>query len=99
MALAYPFETNNFSTSYGRTCSQKTALGKTKPVIPPFTTTFATNGVRNIIRRKGGFLLRSVISTGKKHGMVTMAESVKKLLDEGLITEEVAKPVLANYPH
>ena len=59
----------------------------------------ATNGVRNIIRRKGGFLLRSVISTGKKHGMVTMAESVKKLLDEGLITEEVAKPVLANYPH
>lgn len=57
----------------------------------------ATNAAKNIIRRKDGYLLRSVLSTGKKHGMCTMSESVGKLLDEGLITDDAAKSVLVNY--
>lgn len=56
-----------------------------------------TNAVKNIIRRKGGFFLRSVIETGKKHGMITMAESVNALLEAGTISEGVAKSILANY--
>lgn len=56
-----------------------------------------TGGAKNIIRRKGGFHLRSVIETGKKYGMITMAESVNILLEGGMIKEGVAKTVLANY--
>jgi len=56
-----------------------------------------TNAARNIIRRKGGFFLRSIIETGKKHGMMTMAESVNALLEGGIISEGIAKSVLANY--
>jgi len=56
-----------------------------------------TSAAKNIIRRKGGFFLRSVIETGKKHGMMTMTESITALLDAGTIAEGVAKSVLANY--
>ncbi|MHC4573410.1 MAG: type IV pilus twitching motility protein PilT, partial [Planctomycetota bacterium] len=56
-----------------------------------------TGAARNIIRRKGGYFLRSVIETGKKLGMVTMAESVSALLEGGIISEGVAKSVLVNY--
>jgi len=56
-----------------------------------------TNAAKNIIRRKGGFFLRTVIETGKKHGMVTMAESVNALLEAGTINEGVAESVMANY--
>jgi len=56
-----------------------------------------TRAARNIIRRKGGFFLRSVIETGKKLGMITMAESVNALLEAGTITEGVAKATLVNY--
>lgn len=56
-----------------------------------------TAAARNIIRRKGGFFLRSVIETGKKHGMVTMVESVNALVKDGVISEAVAKAVLVNY--
>ena len=57
----------------------------------------ATPGARNIIRRKGDFHLRTVISTGRKYGMCAMSESVQALLDEGVITEDTAKSVLINY--
>ncbi|MEJ2704430.1 MAG: PilT/PilU family type 4a pilus ATPase [Sedimentisphaerales bacterium] len=56
-----------------------------------------TSAAKNIIRRKGGFFLRSVIETGKKHGMITMVESVNTLLQAGTITEGVARTILANY--
>jgi twitching motility protein PilT len=56
-----------------------------------------TSAARNIIRRKGGFFLRSVIETGKKLGMVTMEESINNLLEQKAITEGVAKSILANY--
>ena len=56
-----------------------------------------TNAAKNIIRRKGGFFLRSVIETGRKLGMVTMLESVNTLLQAGTISEDVAKAVSTNY--
>ena len=56
-----------------------------------------TGAARNIIRRKGGYFLRSVIETGKKQGMITMSESVTALLDARVISEGTAKSVLANY--
>ncbi|MCK4294174.1 MAG: PilT/PilU family type 4a pilus ATPase [Planctomycetes bacterium] len=56
-----------------------------------------TSAAKNIIRRKGGFFLRSVIETGKKHGMITMVSSVEALLKQKLISEGVAKSILANY--
>jgi len=56
-----------------------------------------TNAAKNIIRRKGGFFLRSVIETGRKHGMITMVESLNGLFEAGIISEGVAKAVSANY--
>ena len=56
-----------------------------------------TNAAKNIMRRKGGYFLRSVIETGKKLGMVTMLESVNALLQAGTISEGVAKSVSSNY--
>lgn len=56
-----------------------------------------TTGAKNIIRRKGGYHLRSVVDTGKKYGMCTMVESIETLLDAKLISTETAKRVLSNY--
>lgn len=56
-----------------------------------------TSAARNIIRRKGGYFLRSIIETGKKQGMIRMAESVNGLLEGRIISEGAAKSVLANY--
>jgi twitching motility protein PilT len=56
-----------------------------------------TGAARNIIRRKGGFFLRSVIETGKKHGMITMVDSLNELFAEKIISEDAAKSVLVNY--
>jgi len=56
-----------------------------------------TSAARNIIRRKGGFFLRSVIETGRKLGMITMEESINTLLEQKIISEGVAKSILANY--
>ncbi|NOR67675.1 MAG: hypothetical protein GQ528_10015 [Woeseiaceae bacterium] len=56
-----------------------------------------TNAAKNIMRRKGGYFLQSVIETGKKLGMVTMVESINTLLQAGTISEGVAKAVSSNY--
>jgi len=56
-----------------------------------------TNAARNIIRRRGGYFLRNIIETGKKHGMQTMADSIGQLRDRGIISEAIATRVLANY--
>lgn len=56
-----------------------------------------TTGAKNIIRRKGGYHLRSVVDTGKKYGMCTMVDSIESLFEQKLITAETAKRVLSNY--
>ncbi len=57
----------------------------------------ATSGARNIIRRKGVYQLRNVIDTGKKHGMCTMSDSIKSLLEQKLISQDTAYSILSNY--
>ncbi len=57
----------------------------------------ATDAARNILRRRGSTALRDVITTGTKFGMITMSQSVGKLLEEGIISEEVADAVMFNY--
>lgn len=57
----------------------------------------STSGAKNILRRKDGLHLRTVIDTGKKFGMCRMVESVEKLLAENLISVQTAKRVLASY--
>ena len=56
-----------------------------------------TGAARNIIRRKGGYFLRSVIETGAKHGMITMVSSIDALFKQKVISEGVAQSVVANY--
>jgi len=57
----------------------------------------STDAVKNIIRHRDSFMLRNVIHTGGKYGMVTMKQSVTDLVDRGLVTAEVAENVLRNY--
>jgi twitching motility protein PilT len=56
-----------------------------------------STAVRNIIRRRGTYLLRTVIQTGAKQGMVSMVQSIGALLEEGAITPDIAESVLYNY--
>lgn len=56
-----------------------------------------TPGAKNIIRRKGGYHLRTVIDTGKKYGMCTMAENIQALLEQKQIAPETAKRIMVNY--
>ena len=57
----------------------------------------SNDAVRNLIRKGTGYHLKSIITTGAKFGMTTMKQSLTRLLDEGVISEEVATSVLANY--
>ncbi len=56
-----------------------------------------TDAAKNILRRRGSFMLRNLITSGKRFNMVTMTDSLGALLDEGIITEDVANGVMANY--
>ncbi|NQU75043.1 MAG: PilT/PilU family type 4a pilus ATPase [Planctomycetes bacterium] len=56
-----------------------------------------TDAVRNIIRRRGTYMLRSVLQTGLRQGMSTMSQSVGAMLEEGVIESAVAEAVLFNY--
>jgi twitching motility protein PilT len=55
-----------------------------------------TPAVANIIREGTTYKLLSVLQTGRKLGMILMDESIKKLLDDGLITKEVARGAATN---
>jgi twitching motility protein PilT len=52
---------------------------------------------KHIIRNRGTFFLRNVITTGKKYGMVSMQTSLQNLVDEGAITPETMADVMVNY--
>lgn len=56
-----------------------------------------TDAVKNIIRHRDSFMLRNVIHTGGKFGMMTMAQSIGGLVERGLIERSVAEPILRNY--
>ena len=52
---------------------------------------------KHIIRNRGTFFLRNVITTGKKFGMISMHNSLQGLVDEGAITQETMNDVMVNY--
>ncbi len=56
-----------------------------------------TDAARNIMRKRGAYFLRNVVTTGAKYGMISMKHSVDKLLEEKAISEDVANSVLVNY--
>jgi twitching motility protein PilT len=57
----------------------------------------ATDAAKNVMRGRGAFFLRNIIATGSRYGMLTMEQSVKGLLAEGAISQEVADNVMTNY--
>jgi len=57
----------------------------------------STGAVQNIIRKRDSFMLRNVLQSGARHGMITMRQSVQQLLEEGAVAPEVAEAVLPNY--
>jgi twitching motility protein PilT len=57
----------------------------------------ATDAVKNVMRRRDSFMLRNLLHTGARHGMITMRQSVEELLQRGVIAPEVSEAVLVNY--
>jgi twitching motility protein PilT len=57
----------------------------------------ATDAVKNVIRTGESFMLRSLIDTGRRHGMITMHQSVNALLEDGSVLPEAARSLLAAY--
>ncbi|MHC4294314.1 MAG: type IV pilus twitching motility protein PilT [Planctomycetota bacterium] len=56
-----------------------------------------TDAVKNVIRVRDSFMLRNIIHTGGKHGMINMKQSIAALQEEGIITPEVAQSIAINY--
>lgn len=63
---------------------------------PAFEVMTATNAVRNMIREDKTHQLASVIETGAAQGMMSMDQSIVKLVQGGLITEETALRYASN---
>ncbi len=59
-------------------------------VEPAIEVMFSTPAVGNLIRECRTYQLISVLQTGKKQGMSTMDDSIRGLLNRGLITRETA---------
>jgi len=57
----------------------------------------ATDAVKNVMRRRDSFMLRNLLQTGGRYGMITMRQSVEELLQRGAIAPEVAEAILVNY--
>ena len=57
----------------------------------------STDAVRNLVRKGTGYHLKTIMTTGAKFGMMTMKQSIDRLLEEGVISEDVARSVLVNY--
>jgi len=56
----------------------------------------ATGAVRNAIREGKTYQIPQLMQTGGKHGIVSMEQSLKKLIEQGIVSAEDA---LAVAPH
>ncbi|MCH7700795.1 MAG: hypothetical protein IID37_03825 [Planctomycetes bacterium] len=56
-----------------------------------------TDAARNIIRKRGMFHLRNIISTGQRFGMRSMKTSLDELRDSDQISEALYYRVLEDY--
>lgn len=59
--------------------------------IGAFEVLIGTGAVRNLIRENQIPQLYSMMQTGSRYGMSTMEDSVRSLLDKGMISEEIAR--------
>ncbi len=57
----------------------------------------ATDAVRNVMRNRGTFHLRNIITTGQRYGMQTMKASLDQIQEEGVITEAIYNGVVEAY--
>lgn len=57
----------------------------------------ATDAVKNVIRNRESFMLRNIILTGSRFGMLTMTKSINELLESGAISADVAESILRDY--
>ncbi len=62
-----------------------------------FEVLVANGSVKNLIRENKLSQINSMMEIGKKHGMVTMKDSIEKLYEEGIIDEVVAKQSLESF--
>lgn len=53
-----------------------------------------TNAVRNLIRENQIAQIYSMIQTGSRYGMITMEDSIKGLLEQGIVNNDEARRVL-----
>jgi twitching motility protein PilT len=60
-------------------------------VEPAFEIMFSTPAVGNLIREGKTFQLASVLQTGRKQGMITMDDSIRVLLKNGIVSPESAR--------
>lgn len=60
-------------------------------VEPAFEIMFSTPAVGNLIREGKTYQLASVLQTGRKQGMITMDDSIRVLLRNGIVTPESAR--------
>ena len=58
---------------------------------PALETLVVTRAVANLIRENKTFQIQSILQTGAKQGMVTLEQSVRQLLADGVISEKEAK--------
>lgn len=58
---------------------------------------FVTEAVRNLVRNRGTYHLRTVIATGGRYGMVSMASSLGQLRSEGAISDALYRLMLEHY--
>ncbi len=58
---------------------------------------FATDAVRNLIRNRGSYQLRSIITTGFRYGMRNIKVSLDELREEGVITDSLYRLILGSY--
>lgn len=62
--------------------------------IGAFEVLVGTNAVRNLIRENQVAQLYSMIQTGSRYGMTTMEDSVKALIEQGVVDREEARRTL-----
>ncbi len=76
--------------------AQQLLPGKHGGRVPAREILVNTSGVANLIRENAISQIKSAIQTGAKDGMVTMENSLKQLVKEGLIDEETAERRMGN---
>ncbi len=57
----------------------------------------SNDAVKNIVRHRDSFMLRNIINTGGRYGMISMRQSVSEMVEQGAIAKDVADPIMANY--